>query len=291
MGEITSVNATTAGPNESRQTEPESMSSFMEDTSLHGIRFLVAGNILRRLLWTLALLSSVGFCTFQMYKSFSAFHKRPYNTKITTVQVNNAKNPSFPAVTLCNFNSFNRRRFTNYVKKWTNWSTEDVEQKLIIYEQLMTSKNSLPKQTFLEHPELTYRYKSEKFHYLVLFSHLIEEMLLPSSMLINSCIINNEPCGSNNFTSSYNSAFGQCYTFNSGEAYHPIIQATMAGQLNGLKLLISIERPSYLANPINPFVGLTVLVHDQKTFPFMEQFGFAVQPGVRTLCAIKRKKV
>ena len=65
----------------------------------------------------------------------------------------------------------------------------------------------------------------------------------------------------------------------------------MAGQLNGLRLLLNIERESYLENPLNPFVGLTVLIHDQRTFPFMEQFGFFVQPGVRTLCSIKRKKV
>lgn len=291
-GEITSINATTAGSaNESWQAEPESMSSFMEDTSLHGARFLVAGNVFRRLFWTLALLSSLGFCAFQIYKSFDAFSDWPYNTKITTKTVNKAENLPFPAVTLCNFNQFNRRRFKNHVQKWNNWSTEYVQQKLIIYEQLMASKYSLTNQSFLEHPELTWRYWSENLHYLVLFSHQMEEMLLPSSILNNSCIINDEPCGSKNFTSSYSSLFGQCYTFNSGQTHHPIIKATMAGQLNGLKLLLNIERDSYIANSMNPFVGLTVLVHDQKTFPFIEQFGFAVQPGVRTVCAIKRKKV
>jgi len=65
----------------------------------------------------------------------------------------------------------------------------------------------------------------------------------------------------------------------------------MAGQVNGLKLLLNIERDSYLDNPVNPVLGITVLVHDQKTFPVMEQFGFVVQPGLRTLCAMKRKKV
>ena len=65
----------------------------------------------------------------------------------------------------------------------------------------------------------------------------------------------------------------------------------MAGHLNGLKLLLHVERDSYLDNPTNPFVGLIVLVHDQNTFPFMEQFGFVVQPGVRNLCALKKKEV
>ena len=99
------------------------------------------------------------------------------------------------------------------------------------------------------------------------------------------------PCGSSNFSSFINSVFGQCYTFNSGHYGFPLINATMAGHLNGLKLLLHVERDSYLDSPTNPYVGLKVLVHDQQTFPFMEQFGFAVQPGVRTLCAIRRKKV
>lgn len=65
----------------------------------------------------------------------------------------------------------------------------------------------------------------------------------------------------------------------------------MAGHQNGLKLLLNIERDNYLDNALYPFVGLTVLVHDQATYPFMEQYGFLVQPGLRTLCAIKMKKV
>ena len=126
--------------------------------------------------------------------------------------------------------------------------------------------------------------------YLTLFSHQIDEMLLPSPTF-ESCDVNGIPCGSSNFSSFINSVFGQCYTFNSGHYGFPLINASMAGHLNGLKLLLQVERDSYLDTPTNPYVGLTVLVHDQQTFPFMEQFGFAVQPGVRTLCAIRRKKV
>ena len=122
-----------------------------------------------------------------------------------------------------------------------------------------------------------------------MYSHRIEEMLLPTP-IFDSCDINGTPCGSMNFTSFISFIFGQCYTFNSGQGHHPIINATMAGQLNGLKLLLHIEKDSYLDNAVNPFAGLTVLVHDQQTCPFMEQFGFAVRPGVRTLCAIKGKR-
>ena len=123
-----------------------------------------------------------------------------------------------------------------------------------------------------------------------LFSHDIKEMLLPSS-IFNSCVLNGRACGSKNFASFSHSGFGQCYTLNSGLNGHPLINVSLAGGNFGLKLLLNIERDSYFENPIVPFVGLSVLVHDQRTFPSMEQSSFVVQPGVQTICAIKRKKV
>ena len=85
--------------------------------------------------------------------------------------------------------------------------------------------------------------------------------------------------------------FGKCYTFNSVEGDNPPLQETMAGQHSCLKLRLNIEREGYLKSTLNPFVGLVILIHDQKAFPIMEEFGIKVQPGVSTLCAIKKRKV
>jgi len=290
-GEMAAGNIT-AKSDESWQSAPESLSSFMEDTTLHGARFLFTGNVFRRLFWTLALMLSFGYCVYQVYQSVDSFDDRPFHTKITTKTADKAENLPFPAVTLCNYNYFNKRKYMNFVQKVNNWTREDVVHKIILYEKMLASSDEVFSNiSITSNPELIWRYNylDEHLHYLVLFSHRIEEMLLPTS-IFKSCIINGEPCESKNFTSFYSSAFGQCYTFNSGHN-QPIINATMAGQVNGLKLLLNVERDSYLDNPVNPMVGITVLVHDQKSFPVMEQFGFAVQPGLRTLCAIKRKKV
>lgn len=62
----------------------EELKSFAQDTTLHGARFLFAENVLRRLVWTLAILSCFGYCGFQVYTCVDAFKKRPFNTKIAT---------------------------------------------------------------------------------------------------------------------------------------------------------------------------------------------------------------
>ena len=65
----------------------------------------------------------------------------------------------------------------------------------------------------------------------------------------------------------------------------------MPGKNNGLKLRLNIQRDGYVKYPRNPFAGITLLVHDQNNFPFMEVYGFFVEPGTHTFIAIKVKKV
>jgi len=278
---------------EDRQSAPESLSSFAEATSLHGARFLPSKNVFRRVIWTLVLAASFGLCTYQVFQTVDAFYNRPFNTKITTKTDNDGNDVAFPAVTLCNVNFFNQRRYRNHAKR-TNLSDEDIELKIKAVEQMVAgSKDFYSEESRKRNPEFfrrTYGEIQEKDNYLKLFSHDIKDMLLPSS-IFNSCVINGRPCGSKNFTSFTNTVFGQCHTFNSGHDGHPLINVSLAGRLAGLKLLLNIERDSYVYNPTEPFVGLSVRVHDQSTFPFMDHHTFAVQPGLQTLCAIKRKKV
>lgn len=278
---------------EDRQSAPESLCSFAEATTLHGARFLSSENVFRRIIWTLALTASFGLCVYQVYKTIDAFYNRPFNTKITTKTVSDGRGVAFPAVTLCNFNFLNLRRYRNILKRY-NVSDEDIELKIEAIEQMTAgSKDVYSKESRKRNPEFFQRIYGEipeEHDPSKLFSHDIKDMLLPPS-LFNSCVLNGRACGPKNFTSFSHSDFSRCYTLNSGLNGHPLINVSLAGADFGLKLLLNIERDSYVENSIVPFVGLSVLVHDQRTYPFMEQRSFAVQPGLQTICAIKRKKV
>ena len=127
--------------------------------------------------------------------------------------------------------------------------------------------------------------------YAVKFSHQIEDMLLPNGHLFHSCSINGKKCDASNFTSFLNSLLAQCYTFNAAENGKPVLNASFAGQQNGLKLRLNIERESYIPNLIWPSVGIIILIHDQNSFPIVEDFGIAVPPGMSTTCAIRRRNV
>ena len=273
--------------------ENEELKSFAQDTTLHGARFLFAENFFRRLLWAVAIVASFVYCGYQIYTCVTEFNKRPFNTKITTHT--NDGELIFPAVTLCSLHPINTRRLRQFLSR--DFEREVIERNLRDISLLASkSKEALSKEFIQRNPLLFFRPNATNrlqgiWTEQLSSSYQIQEMILPSSSQFKSCSVNGKHCNASNFSSFINFMYGKCYTFNSAEGGNSLLHATSAGQNSGLKLRLNIERESYLYNPENPFVGLVILVHDQKTFPSVEEFGIKIQPGVSTLCAIKRRKV
>ncbi len=270
----------------------EGIRSFAQETTLHGARFLFADSFFRRLIWTLAMVACLGYCSYQVSICVIAFKKRPFNTKITSHISADGSDLPFPAVTLCNLNAFNARRYRRLFSRPHN--REKIEKKLEDISLLSRRSKEILNEDFKKrNPELFARLKTtnDLNKYQGLLSHQLEEMFLPSSSQFESCSINGKPCDATNFTSYLSPMFGKCFTFNSEEGNNSMLFATMAGQNSGLKIRLNIERDGYMPNTVIPFVGLEILIHDQKTFPIVEEFGIKIQPGVSTICSIKRRKV
>ena len=268
------------------------LESFANDTTLHGARYLCDKNVFRRVLWTLVLIGSFSFCIYQVYETLVAFSQRPFITKVSTTTTE-TNEPFFPAVSLCNLNSLNTRRYRNFLKSH-NFSEpvigKKIQDMLVIVNR---DKKALNDEFVKRNPEFFRRPKTANSRIMSQsnLSHQIEEMLLPVSPQFHSCSVNGKKCTANNFTSHMSSSNGLCYTFNSLKNGRPLLYATLSGKNSGLRLLLNIERDSYLATNIRPTVGLAIIIHDQKSFPFMEDFGTTVQPGISTLCAFRKRKV
>ena len=272
----------------------EDFQSFAQDTTLHGARFLFTENVFRRLFWALALIAFLGYCIFQVVVSIKTFNDCPFSTKISKNTSYQNSELLFPAVTLCNLNAVNTRRYRNRFKQYL-YNEEMLERKIKDLSLLATkTADEILNPEFKDRNRELFKRLNRANDTLRTqgnISHQIGEMLLPYNARVHSCSINGQPCTEKNFTRHMSSAYGQCYTFNSAESGSPLLHATLAGQNSGLKLLLNIERNTYIKSAVRPSVGLAMIVHDQKSFPFMEEYGMAIQPGVSTLCAIKRKKV
>ena len=86
------------------KTSAEMWQEFADDTTLHGIRYVIMKrHIILRLSWLVLLLASGGYYIFTVYRAFNKFYSRPINTVINTKHLNEM---DFPAVTICSLNLF-----------------------------------------------------------------------------------------------------------------------------------------------------------------------------------------
>ena len=268
------------------------LESFANDTTLHGARFLCYKNIFRRVLWTLVLIGSFSYCIFQVYETLEAFSQRPFITKVST-STTETNESFFPAVSLCNLNYLNTRRYRNVLKS-LKFSEPLIEKKIQDALVIVNKDKKAFNDEFVKRNPVFFQRKKTASDIIMerrMLSHQIEEMLLPVSPQFHSCSVNGKKCTANNFTSHMSSEYGLCYTFNSLKSGRPLLYATLSGKNSGLRLLLNIERDSYVATNIRPTVGLAIIIHDQKSFPFMEDFGTTVPPGISTLCAFRKRKV
>lgn len=183
----------TAKSNEMNQVTTETVSSFMEATTLHGARFLFSGGYFRRLIWAVALGFCFGYCIYQIFQAVDTFYGKPFNTRITKKVGHMNENLTFLAVSLCNFNSFNRRRYINLMKTRNMSSNDEIKLNLKFIESLLAKSkdvfNSSSKNDHFYLFDRTICEDGSDICYLTLFSHQIDEMLLPSP-IFESCDIN-----------------------------------------------------------------------------------------------------
>ena len=268
---------------------PETLESFLSNTTLHGAQYLFAKGTVRRLLWSLALLASLAFCNYQAYESLRQYFQRPFNTKITSKSAQDG-GLTFPSVTLCNFNPANMNKIRNFLSS-PDLSREEFQKRVDeISKILMQSSDAITDEYKERYPILYNRDQVEAL--MKANGHQIEEVLLPNvPPMFISCSYAGLLCGAQNFSSFVSTHFGQCFIFKTEQNGNFPLKATMAGKDNGLELRLNIQRNGYINNSKNPFAGIVVLVHDRDNYPFMNERSLSVQPGTHTSFSIKMKKV
>lgn len=63
-----------------------------------------------------------------------------------------------------------------------------------------------------------------------------------------------------------------------------------AGASSGLHLILNVQQHDY-QGIIGYLAGLKILIHDRDTPPMVDQFGFAVGPGMSIFAAIRKQRV
>lgn len=171
-------------PEEEKPRPPSDITVFGANCTLHGLShiFLPGGVTLRRLLWAAAFSTSLSIFLYQVADRVIEYYEYPH---VTILDEMDSPVMYFPAVTLCNYNSFRKSQIRRNDIFWMagllGVEQGDFDEFMAAVGQPTDNSKFFPSKTFnmLEFVQRT--------------SHSMEEMLL-------DCKYRGKDCGPENFT-------------------------------------------------------------------------------------------
>ncbi|XP_064361609.1 acid-sensing ion channel 3 isoform X3 [Dromaius novaehollandiae] len=298
---------------------PSSLQAFANSSSLHGISHIFAyGAVsLRRVLWSLFFLGSLGLLLLVCAERVAYFLTYPHVTKLDEVAVPNL---TFPAITICNLNEF---RFSKITR---NDMYHVGELLALLNDRYEISNPQLAEPDVLAalRDKANFKnFKAKPFSMAEFYNrtgHDLADMLLQCSFRGANCTARNftvrelrpgrlppapgtpsatcrcrgRDCGPENCTAIF-TRLGKCYTFNSGEPGTELLTTLQGGAGNGLELMLNIQQEEYLpvwgdTDETSYEAGVKVQIHSQEEPPFIDQLGFGVAPGFQTFVSCQQQR-
>ncbi|XP_056090930.1 acid-sensing ion channel 1B isoform X1 [Rhinichthys klamathensis goyatoka] len=260
------------GP-EDEEAPDLSLTTFFGGCSLHGGNHVFVEDKLsvRRVMWTVVFLLAVSMFLKQVVDRIIYYLQYDY---ITQLDERNAKNMIFPAITLCNINTFRRSQMS--------YSDLLFMGPLLGYED-----NMAPGIPLAPEPDR----QGSRFSLAEFFNrtrHRMDDMLL-------ECNFAGKECGPEHWREIF-TRYGKCYTFNSGQDGRPLLVTMKGGMGNGLELMLDIQQDEYLpvwgeTDETSFEAGIKVQIHTQDEPPFIDQLGFGVAPGFQTFVSCQEQRL
>ncbi|KAK7093192.1 hypothetical protein V1264_006988 [Littorina saxatilis] len=228
---------------------------FTADTSLHGLKYIWMRDIflLRRLLWLTMTLACSAIMMYQIVDRIIYFAAMPVTVD---VRVNFNTSLHFPAITICNQNTFRASQAA----------------RLGLYELLTDLHDDLDP---VNSSELV-QYGASNLSMATLYSatkHTLHDLLL-------RCERRGVQCGADDFE-LVATDHGMCYTLDTSN-----FTVNSAGAEDGLSLTLNVEQYEYMPGP-HDAAGIKMLLHDSKESPKVHALGQALSAGVHSFLAMK----
>jgi acid-sensing ion channel 5 len=233
------------------------LQKYAENNSVGGLSYVLSSKSkIRRLIWLIIILVCVAISLYLVRNTFSKLLDPPTSTTITNEPNLNLE---FPAVTICNVNTFSPN--------------------------ILRSYEILPNQTL-----------EEGIFFDIFFTNPLNDPTLKqltsnaTERFIVNCWFGNQFCGNNiyrNFEFSLNDLFA-CYTFNSGQSGKPIQKVNGTGANEGLTLVIDTDDSDY-SSPAKADTGIKIVLHPQDEPPHPNSHGVAVSPSASMYISFRKQ--
>ena len=283
------------------QSPKEMLVEFVDNTTLHGIRYaFMERHILVRLIWVVLLLISGGYYLFTVQKAFHKYYDHPINTVLSHKHVNRME---FPAITICSRNMFalSKLLMTDdnplFASSGLNISSCAVTSEvrgdrpcgwslLCALPEFENASSSIPNCTNKYRKDLLDAMQRSR-HYIDkenLYRYYSQDL---NSLLGPRCYFNfDTTCSEKDFV-SFVTQWSKCYTFNSGEN-GKIMRSRHSGVSFGLFVIFDAQTGEGSHGKYSE--GFKVLIHKQGEF-FNEWEGISVAPGQHAVITVSEKRV
>jgi hypothetical protein len=190
------------------------------------------------IIWTVFVLCSFSYCFYTLVLTFIEYLNYSVVLEISKVQDLPA---NFPAVTICNLNSFNEQ----YAAKKLNESIQNIDNGPCFllrdsndFSECLNGSN--PNSAFTKFVDQLKRAIANDetltdYDYYTLGYDLNFDMLI-------SCQYNKIPCDQNNYTRYWDNRYGNCYTFNKANDSTQPKKSSVTGEKLGLELQIVVSK-------------------------------------------------
>ncbi|XP_029906960.1 acid-sensing ion channel 1B isoform X1 [Myripristis murdjan] len=256
-------------------SQVDDLATFFGGCSLHGANHVFVEDKkfgVRQGLWALVFLLALSAFLLQVVDRVLYYLQYDH---VTMLDERTAKNMTFPAVTICNYNTFRKSQIS--------YSDLIFMGPLLGYEDNMAP--GIPLAPEPDRPPGS-RFSLDEFFNRT--RHRMEDMLL-------DCNFRGLECGAENFREIF-TRYGKCYTFNSGQDGRPLLVTMKGGMGNGLELMLDIQQDEYLpvwgeTDETSFEAGIKVQIHTQDEPPFIDQLGFGVAPGFQTFVSCQEQRL
>ncbi|RMZ96523.1 acid-sensing ion channel 5 [Brachionus plicatilis] len=243
----------------------------VETSTSHGIpNIFRSRNIILKILWTISVMGSFGYCVYCLSRNFRDFFEFKTNTQIKYERVNQIQ---FPAITFCNQYPFNINSNSYLIpimklgfSQMTSWVFQP--DNILNYSNLMEdAKYFLQNQT-------------------IVFKNELESIAFTIDFLLISCRFNQNECFKSDFETFFSPKYGFCYKFN-GNQSRGIRNIGMTGKKNGLSLELYVGEPT-IEYDIGKTSGIELFIHNWSSIPVAEAEGISLPGGLETNIAINQ---
>ena len=234
------------------ESKKSNFQKYAESNSVGGLSYvLTSKSKIRRFIWLVIILVCVAISLYLLRNSFSKVLNPPTSTTITNdLDVS----LEFPAVTICNVNTFSAEKLRSYGIDPANFGSN--------YREYIETLDDFNKTT------------RELVH-------------TSASNSIGGCGLGRYECNvDEDFDFSLKTLLA-CFTFNSGRK-KPIKKVNGTGENNGLHFYFDVREDDYVRTVIGD-AGVRIVVHPQDEPPHPDRFGVAASPGTYMHISFKKQ--